>query len=411
MAPLFSPWESNVANSLLTINMITNEAVRLFSQTNAFLRRVNRQYDDQFARTGAKIGNTLRIRLPNDYVVNTGPAITPQGTNEQNTSLTVATQKNVPVAFGTAEKTMSLDDYSERILAPAVNRLAASMAGDLISVSNAASNLSFKADGSGNLVSPDAGTWLNAGAQLSQNLAPRMDRTIILDMLTEARTVNSLAGLFNPQQKIADQYETGMITKDTLGFDWFDDQTVQIHTNGTFTAGTVNGANQTGNTLVTSAITGTLNAGDIITIAGVNAINRLTGLTQGTLRQFVVTANVASGATSIPIYPAIVPAPAAFNTVTASPANGAAISLVLPASTSYRQNLAFYPEAFTLATADLEMPTAGVVEAARAEFDGCAMRMITAYDVMSDNLITRLDVLYGFAAIRPEWASIVADVL
>lgn len=401
-----------MSNSLLTINMITNEAVRLFSQTNAFLRRVNRQYDDQFARTGAKIGNTLRIRLPNDYIVNTGPAITPQGTNEQNTSLTVATQKNVPVSFGTAEKTMSLDDYSERILAPAVNRLAASMAGDLISVSNAACNLSFKVDGSSNLVSPDAGTWLNAGAQLSQNLAPRMDRTIILDMLTEARTVSSLAGLFNPQKKIADQYETGMITSDTLGFDWFDDQTVQIHTNGTFSAGgTVNGANQTGNTLVVNAITGTLNAGDIITIAGVNAINRLTGLTQGALRQFVVTANVLTGATSIPIYPAIVPAPAAFNTVTASPANGAAVSLVLPASASYRQNLAFYPEAFTLATADLEMPTSGVVEAARAEFDGCAMRMITAYDVMSDNLITRLDVLYGFAAIRPEWASIVADVL
>lgn len=400
-----------MSNSLLTINMITNEAVRLFSQTNAFLRRVNRQYDDQFARSGAKIGNTLRIRLPNDYIVNTGAAITPQGTNEQNTSLTVATQKNVPVSFGTAEKTMSLDDYSERILAPAVNRLAASMAGDLISVSNNASNLSFKTDGSGNLVSPDAGTWLNAGAQLSQNLAPRMDRTIILDMLTEARTVNSLAGLLNPQKKISDQYETGMITSDTLGFDWFDDQTVQIHTNGTFTAGTVNGANQTGNTLVTNAITGTLNAGDIITIAGVNAINRLTGLTQGTLRQFVVTANVLTGATSIPIYPAIVPAPAAFNTVTASPANAAAISLVLPASAQYRQNLAFYPEAFTLATADLEMPTTGVVEAARAEFDGCAMRMITAYDVMSDNLITRLDVLYGFAAIRPEWAAVVADVL
>jgi hypothetical protein len=392
--------------------MVTNEAVRLFSQTNAFLRRVNRQYDDQFARTGAKIGNTLRIRLPNDYVVNTGPAITPQGTNEQNTTLTVATQKNVPISFGTAEKTMSLDDFSERILAPAVNRLAASMAGDLIGVANSAANLSFKLDGSSNLASPDASTWLNAGAQLSQNLAPRMDRTIILDMLTEARTVSSLAGLFNPQQKISDQYETGMITKDTLGFDWFDDQTIQIHTNGTFSAGgTVNGAGQTGNTLTVNAITGTLNAGDIITIAGVFAINRLTGQSQGTLRQFVVTANVLTGATSIPIYPAIVPAPAAFNTVTASPANGAVVALVLPASQSYRQNLAFYPEAFTLATADLEMPTSGVVEAARAEFDGCAMRMITAYDVMSDNLVTRLDVLYGFAAIRPEWSAIVADVV
>lgn len=399
-----------MSNSLLTIDMVTNEAVRLFSQTNAFLRTVNRQYDDQFARTGAKIGNTLRIRLPNDYVVNTGPAITPQGTNEQNTTLTVATQKNVPVSFGTAERTMSLDDYSERILAPAVNRLAASVAGDLMSVSDSSANLVFKSSG-GNMVSPDASTWLDAGARLDFNLSPRMDRKIILDPRTQARTVSSLAGLFNPQQKISGQYESGIITKDTLGFDWMYDQTTQIHVVGSFTAGTVSGANQTGTTLVTNAITGTLNKGDVITLAGVNAINRLTGLDQGELRQFVVTANVASGATSIPIYPAITPAPAAFNTVTASPANGATILLVATAGSSYRKNLAFYPEAFTMATADLEMPTSGVVNAARAEFDGISMRMIEAYDVMSDQLITRLDILYGFAAIRPEWACVVGDIV
>lgn len=397
-----------MSNSLLTINQITNEAVRLFTQTNAFLRTVGRQYDDQFARDGAKIGNTLRIRLPNDYVVNTGASITPQGTNEQNTTLTVATQKNVPVSFGTAEKTMSLDDFSERILAPAVNRLAASVAADLMTVANSACNIVSKSNAT---VSPDATTWLTAGAVLDQNLAPRMDRKIILDPVTQARTVGSLAGLFNPQVKIGDQYESGLITRDTLGFDWMYDQTTQLHTVGTFSAGTVNGAGQTGNTLTVNAITGTLNAGDIITIAGVNSINRLTGSSQGALQQFVVTANVSNGATSIPIYPAIVVAPAAFNTVTASPANSAAISLVIPAGTTYRQNLAYYPEAFTLATADLAMPTAGVVEAARAEFDGVAMRMITAYDVMGDNLITRMDILYGYAAIRPEWACVVADVL
>lgn len=399
-----------MANSLLTIDMITNEAVRLFTQTNAFMRTVNRQYDDQFARSGAKIGNTLRIRLPNDYVVNNGPAITPQGTNEQNTSLTVATQKNVPVSFGTAEKTMSLDDFSERILAPAVNRLAAAVAGDLMNMANESANLVFKTSG-GNMVSPDATTWLDAGAKLDFNLSPRMDRAIILDPRTQARTVGSLAGLFNPQQKISGQYETGIITKDTLGFDWMYDQTTKVHTVGSFSAGTVNGASQTGTTLVTNAITGTLNKGDIITIAGVNAINRLTGEDQGELRQFVVTANVLTGATSIPIYPAIVPAPAAYNTVTASPANSAVISLVATASSQYRQNLAFYPEAFTMATADLEMPTSGVVQAARAEFDGVSMRMIESYDIMSDSLITRLDILYGYKAIRPEWACIVGDVL
>ena len=399
-----------MSNSLLTIDMITNEAVRLFSQTNAFLRTVNKQYDDQFARDGAKIGNTLRVRLPNDYVVNTGAAITPQGTSEQNTTLTVATQKNVPVSFGTAERTMSLDDYSERILAPAVNRLAASVASDLMNLANTACNIAPKTSAS-SLVSPDATTWLQAGALLDQNLAPRMDRKIIMDPLTQARTVGSLTGLFNPQRKISEQYESGMITTDTLGFDWMMDQTTKVHTVGTFSAGTVNGAGQTGNTLTVNAITGTLKKGDIITLAGVNAINRLTGDDLGALQQFVVTADVASGATSIPIYPSIVVAPAAFNTVTASPANSATISLVMTASSRYRQNLAYYPEAFTLATADLVMPTSGVVESARAEFDGVAMRMITAYDVMSDNLITRMDILYGFAAIRPEWAVIVPDVL
>lgn len=401
-----------MANSLLTIDMITNEAVRLFTQTNAFLRTVSRQYDDQFARSGAKIGQTLRIRLPNDYMVGDGPAITPQDTNEQNTSLTVAKQKHVPVQFTSAEKTMSLDDFSERILAPAVNRLAAAVAGDLITVANASSSLAFNPGTGGAIDSPIPKTWLTAGALLDQNLAPRMDRKIILDPVTQANTVSSLAGLFNPQQKISGQYETGIITRDTLGFDWMYDQTTQVHQVGTFDGtATVNGAGQTGNTLVVSATAGTLNAGDIITIAGVNAINRLTGQDQGVLRQFVVTADVPAGATSIPIYPAIVPAPAPFNTVTASPANNAAIALVAPAGSSYRQNLAFYPEAFTLATADLEMPTAGVVQASRAEFDGISLRMVEAYDIMSDRLITRLDILYGFAAIRPEWAVVVADKL
>ena len=397
-------------NSLLTINMITNEAVRLFTQSNAFLRTVSRQYDDQFARTGAKIGSTLRVRLPNDYTVTTGPAITPQGTNEQNTSLTVATQANVPVSFGTAEKTMQLDDFSERILAPAVNRLAAYVAADLMNVASQSANITPNLSGS-TLSSPNATTWLTAGSALDQNLSPRMDRKIILDPVTQARTVGYLAGLFNPQVKIAENYETGVITRDTLGFDWMYDQTTLVHTVGSFSAGTVNGASQTGTTLTVNAITGTLNQGDIITIAGVYAINRLTGNSQGQLRQFVVTANVNSGATSIPIYPAITPAPAAFNTVTASPANSAAISLVMPASSSYRQNIAYFPEAFTLATADLEMPTAGVVQAARAQFDGISLRMIEAYDVMSDSLITRMDILYGYAAIRPEWSCIVTDIV
>lgn len=399
-----------MASTLLTIDMITNEAVRLFSQSNAFLRNIDRQYDDQFARQGAKIGNTLRIRMPTDYIVGSGAAITPQATVEQSVPLTVNNQKNVSVTFGAAEETMSLDDYSERILAPAINRLAANVAADVMSVANSSANLVFPTT-SGALVTPNTGDWLDAGARLDFNLSPRADRKIILDPRTQARTVSSLQGLFNPQVKISDQFETGLLTRDTLGFDWMYDQTIQVHQVGTFSAGTVNGASQTGNNLTVNAITGTFKKGDVITIAGVNAINRLTGNTQGELRQFVVTADVASGATTIPIYPAIIASPAIYNTVTASPANSAVISLVATAGSSYRQNLAYYPEAFTLATADLAMPTQGVVASARAEYDGIALRMVKGYDIRTDELITRIDVLYGFAALRPEWAVQVADVV
>jgi hypothetical protein len=205
---------------------------------------------------------------------------------------------------------------------------------------------------------------------------------------------------------------------DALGFIWMKDQTTINHTNGALAQGsaTVNGANQTGLSLTVNALANGLNIGDIITIAGVNAVNRITKASTGELRQFAVTANVAAGATSIPIYPALIPPSGGqqvqYQTVTASPANNAAVSpaLTLSASTTYRKNFAYAPEAVTLATADLEIPQ-GVHEAAREEFDGISMRMVTDYFIGTDQLITRLDVLYGYLWIRPEWACVVADAI
>jgi len=379
------------------------------------LRTVDKQYDDQFARQGAKIGSALRIRLPNDYIVGTGKSVTPQGTNEVSTTMTLATQKNVTVAFGSAERTLSLDDYSERVLAPAVNNLAGAVALDLMSVALSSVGMVYNPGSGGAIQSPTAGTFLLAGAILDQASAPKKNRQIMLDPMTQARTITTLAGLFNPQVKISEQYESGEMSRDTLGFDWNYDQTILKPTTGTCTGFTVNGANQTGNTLVVNAITGTLNIGDVITLAGVNSSNRITKQDNGTLAQFVLTAAAANGATSLSIYPSITPPLAGvavqYQTVTASPANGAAGTPVLPAATQYRKNLAYYPEAFTMATADLETPQRGVVEVARESYDDVSMRMITAYDVLGDNLITRLDILYGYLAVRPEWSTTVADIL
>jgi len=408
-----------MANTLLTINLITREAVRLWKNSNAFLQNVDMQYDESFAVSGAKIGSTLRIRLPNDFTVVKGPALSVQDTSEQSTTLTLATQAHVDVAYSTADRTLSLDDYSRRVLAPMVNNLAGQVAVDIMGASEGGvCNFVANQDASSVIINPNQGTYLNAGASLDLNSAPIANRKIVNSPRTEARVVSSLSGLFNPTSEVSRQYITGRMY-DALGFIWMKDQTAITHTNSALAQGsaTVNGANQTGLNLTVNALAQALNQGDIITIAGVNAVNRITKQDTGELRQFAVTAPVASGATSIPIYPAIVPggvggAQVQYQTVTVSPANGAAVNPTngLAASTKYRKNIAYAPEAVTLATADLEMPQ-GVHEVAREEFDGVSMRMITDYFIGTDQLITRLDVLYGFLWIRPEWAVVVADAI
>lgn len=403
-----------MANSLLTINMITREAVMLFKNTNAFINRIDTQYDDRFAIDGAKIGTALRIRLPNDYVVRSGAAMSVQDTSEQSTTLTVATQKGVDIGFSTVERTMSLDDYSERVLQPMMNNLVGNIASDVMSgAEGGVCNFVSNVDGSNNIIRPTADTFLSANAALNDNSTPGGKRTVVNDPWTDARTVSALSGLFNPSSEVSRQFREGSM-KNALGFDWIMDQTVIKHTTGSFSAGTVNGASQTGLTLTVNAITGTLKKGDIITIAGVYAVNRVTKQTTGKLRQFVVTSDVASSATSIPIYPAITPASGGnavqYQTVDASPANSAAISLAHKASETFRKSVAFAPEAITMATADLVMPK-GVHEVGREQYDGVSLRILTDYVPGTDQLVTRMDVLYGYLYVRPEWCCAVGDVI
>lgn len=405
-----------MSNSILTVDMITREAIELFRNSNAFLMNINRQFNDEFARPGMKIGETLRIRLPNDYTVRSGPALATQTTSEVNTVLTVATQKGVDLEFTTAERTMELQDYSERFLAPAINGLCGQIAADLMSGSEAISNMVGNFSGS-TLNTPTAATWLMAGAYLDNNSAPLGRRMAVLDPLTDARTVSSLSGLFNPSARISEQYATGAV-KNALGFDWMRDQTVIKHIPGAAAAITVTGANQTGLTInMLASSSTTLNKGDIITMANVNAVNRVTKNTTGVLQQFTVTADttVGTSSTPVPIYPAVTPPnagnPVQYQTTDSSPANGAAVALVCAASNgSYRKNFVFAPEAVTIAFAELEMPR-GVHEVSRVTDDGISLRILTDYIPTTDQMVTRLDVLYGYVWVRPEWGVVVPDVL
>lgn len=410
-------------NLYLTIDMITAEAVRLFKNSNLFIMNMDTQYDGQFAIDGAKIGDTLRIRLPSDFIVNDGPAMQLQDNTQQYTSLTVSSQKNVATPYTTAERTMSIDNYSELVMAPMVNALCGKVASTIMKGSEGGvSNLVANLDGGGALATPTADTFLQANAVLDDNSADDMDRRVVNDPTTDARTTTSLSGLLNPTPEISQQFRSGKM-KSGLGYGrWFRDQTVIKHTVGSFSAGgTVNGGNQVtgtgGGNITVNAITGTLKKGDIVTFAGVFAVNRVTKESLGTLKQFVVTADVATLATAIPIYPGLIPSATfvaggpdvQYQTVDSSPINGAAMVLVLPANTVYRKSIAYTQKAVTMATADLVMPKKAVEEAARTNYDGISMRVLTDYLPNTDQLATRVDVLFGYKYIRPEWLCIVAD--
>lgn len=411
-----------MANTLLTTSKITREAVDLFVNSNLFIRNIDRQYDSEFGKAGEKIGSQIRIRLPNDYIVTRGPGLSVQDTSEVQTVLSMTYQDHVDVSFSQAELLLSLDEFSENVLQSMMNTLAGDVAFTVMSAiegnqGNAGvCNFQSNINGAGAIIHPTQQTILYAKSRLSDNSTPGMQRKFVYDPWSESAIVSSLTGLLNPQKKIGAQYDSGEMTS-AMGFDFFQDQTVVKHTSGSFTAGTVNGANQVGgNTgsmaLTVNAITGTLLIGDIVTIAGVNAVNRVTKQTTGMSRQFVVVNNAANGATSLQLYPAIVPPVGGnavqYQTVTASPANGAAITLATQPGEVYRKNFAYSPKAITLVTGDLPLPD-GVEKAARAQYDGISMRMVTQYMIGTDQSPSRLDVLYGFLLTRPEWATIVAD--
>lgn len=412
-------------NTYLTIDMITKEAVRLFKNSNLFIMNMDTQYDKMFAIDGAKIGDTLRIRLPSDFIVTDGPAMQLQDNTQQFTTLTVSSQKNVATPYTTAERTMSIDNYSDLVMAPMMNALAGKVALDvMLGSEGGVSNFISNTDGNGNVITPSSDTFLEANAILDDQSANQMDRRIVNSPKTDARTTSALQGLLNPVTEISAQFRSGMM-KSGLGYDrWFRDQTVITHTSGNYTASvTVSGGGQStstgGGPITTSAFGGgvTLKKGDIVTIDGVNGVNRVTKQSQGTLRQFVVTADVGAGATQINLYPGIIGpvggvaggADNQYQTVDALPLNGATIRMVTKAQEVYRKSIAYTQKAVTMATADLVLPRRAIEEGARANYDGIAMRIITDYLPNSDQLATRVDVLFGKKYIRPEWLCVVAD--
>jgi hypothetical protein len=395
-----------MANSILTIDMITRKALEILENNLVLTRNVNRQYDDSFAVEGAKIGSTLRIRLPDRALVTDGAALQVQDDNEQFTTLTVSSQKHIGVNFTSAELTMQLDDFAERVLQPRISQLASSIDADVAN--------SYKYIG--NTVGTPGTTpatslvLLQAQQKLNENAAVMSPRYATVNPAANAGLVEGMKGLFNPTDTISKQFKNGMMGTGVLGFDEINmSQSIKQFTTGSRDAtGGSTSAAVTAEGATSILITGagnndTIKLGDVFTVADCYAVNPQTRESTGSLFQFVAAADVTlngSGAGTVTVSP-MYSANHALATVDVLPQTGKAVVFVGAASSQYAQNLVYHKDAITFATADLLLPQ-GVDMAARAVHNGISLRVVRQYDINNDRMPCRIDVLYGYSVIRPQ---------
>jgi predicted pyridoxine 5'-phosphate oxidase superfamily flavin-nucleotide-binding protein len=398
-----------MSNSILTIDMITRKALEILENNLVLTRNVNRQYDDSFAVEGAKIGSTLRIRLPDRALVTDGAALQVQDDNEQFTTLTVASQKHIGVNFTSAELTMQLDDFADRVLKPRISQLAASIDAD---VANAYKQI-YSSIGTPGTTPATSLVLLQAQQKLNEYAAPMDTRYATVNPAANAGLVEGMKGLFNPVDTISRQFKNGMMGEGVLGYDEINmSQSIKQHTTGSRnTTGTVTTTVSTqGQATINLSGLGanaTIEAGDVFTIAGRFSVNPQTRESTGALQQFVVTAAATAdgsgNATGVQISPAIYTAANALATVSSFPTASDVTTFIGAASTSYPQNLIYQKNAITFATADLLLPQ-GVDMASRAVHNGISLRVVRQYDINNDRMPCRIDVLYGFNTIRAPMA-------
>jgi hypothetical protein len=408
-----------MANTLLTISKITNEALMVLENELTFTSEVNREYDDQFAVAGAKIGATVNVRKPARFIGTTGPALSVEDFNETSIPVTLNTQFHVDTQFSTADLALSLDMFSDRVIKPGVAAIANKIDRDgLVLAKNNIANIV----GTAGVPPTSLLTYLTGQAYLDSEGAPRDGRrACIVEPFTSATIVDSLKGLFMPSTKISEQYEKGMMGTDSAGLRWKMDQNVVSQTFGSYSGATLstNTSTFTGSltsgwaststiTIAAASAAAPIKQGDVITIANVYAVNPQNRQPYGTnrLRNFVVTADVtisSGGSASVTVSPAIITAGQFQNCFVSVGSASAVVTPFNNTGTVSPQNIILHRNCETLACADLELP-AGVVFAGRASDKelGLSIRVVRQYTINNDSVPCRMDVLYGWAMLYPE---------
>ncbi len=393
-----------MTQTLLNSDKVTREALRVLHQKLTFIGSINRGYDSSFAQEGAKIGSTLRIRLPNQFVIRTGRQMASQDITEQSVSLTVSSQAGVDMNFTIKELSMDIDDFSTRILTPAMAVVASYMESTaLTNLTNSVYNLVDQDATAPSLLSFGLGKQ-----KLDDNLAPDdAQRSALLSTTHNVKLVDALKGLFNDSTNISQQYREGVMGR-AQGFEFMNSTHVYDHTTGTAVKGdtlyNVNGATESGATITVNTGTTTFLVGDVITIAGCNRVHPETKVNTGVAQQFVITANSGANATSLAISPSIVVSGALQN-VSGYPTNGGAITKVGAGNAELlNSSLVYHKDAFVLGTADMLLPD-GVDFAARENYDGVSMTIVRDFDINNHQMPCRTDILFGYLAARAQLAA------
>lgn len=399
-----------MANSILTIDEITSECLRLAHEKASFLGTINRQFDSSFGKENGKIGDTLRIRLPAQYTRRQGSRVMDvQDAQEQRTTLVVATQDGVDMRFNSRELSLDLTNFSKQHLEPAMAVLISGIESDVLQgVTKKVYNLA----GTAGTPPTDLVATGAARAKLNQFLAPKDGKRYVqMDSVTMGGMVNGLKGLFQDSAQIKEQYREGMIGRTAMA-DFYENERVYTHTNSSDVTGTTDasalvtdgGATVDMHTLIASPA-----VGSVFTIAGVYALHPETKASYGYLQQFVVLTTSASS--TITVSPTIYLTGARKNVGSSTGAdlattdfNSKTVTFVGNASTSYTQNLMYHQDAFTFATGELPLMSDSVRCVVKT-YDGISLRLWQQSDIRNDELLTRLDILYGYEAIRPQWAA------
>lgn len=396
-------------NSLLNAAMISKEGLRILENSLGFAKGVNRNYDDSFAQSGAKIGSVMNIRKPTRFTVTSGAALNIQDVADQSIALTLDTQNHVGFQFTSKELTLNIDEFGKRYLNPAIaslaNKIDADGMGKYVDVANSV--------GTPGTTPNTALLFLQAGQKLDEMACPRDNqRNLAINPAAQASTVDALKGLFQDSSKISEQYDSGVMGMG-LGFTWRMDQNVASRTVGplggspTVRVLSVDGDSTLSTQAWTSAAASRLKKGDVFTIGSVNAVNPQSRVSTGSLQQFTVTADFSSDSSGngvVSISPTI-QSTGAYQNVDSLPQVSAAITVVGAASTATPQNLAYHHDAFCLGMADLVLP-GGVDMAARASShdSGMSLRVLRSYDIVNDRFPCRIDVMYGWKTLFAELA-------